>query len=85
MMTILSALLLARTMRSVMVDLAVRRHRKDKAERIILHFTDRLTPTIARAALEKRWGKTCTTGLVFDHDAGYGYRIYGKSARKIKL
>lgn len=52
---------------------------------------DRLTPRAARAALEIAFGNA-NEGVVwsytFNHETGeyeneYGYRVYGKSARKI--
>lgn len=45
---------------------------------------DKLTPRAARAALEIAFGNS-NSGEVVDHKAGYGYRVYGNSARKINL
>jgi hypothetical protein len=42
---------------------------------------DRLTPRAARAALEIAFGNS-NEGVVWGKD--YGYRIYAKSARKIR-
>lgn len=42
---------------------------------------DRLTPRAARAALEIAFGNS-NSGEVWGD--GYGYRVYGNSARKIK-
>lgn len=43
-----------------------------------------LTPKAARAALEIAFGNA-NSGEVIDRRAGYGYRVYAKSARKIQL
>lgn len=49
---------------------------------VALNGRDKLTPQAARAALEVAFGNA-SSGEVWDHVAGYGYRVYGKSARKV--
>lgn len=47
-----------------------------------LNGRDKLTPAAARAALKVAFGND-NGGVVYDYAAGYGYRVYEKSARKI--
>lgn len=47
-----------------------------------LNGRDKLTPAAARAALKVAFGND-DSGVVYDYAAGYGYRVYAKSARKI--
>lgn len=51
---------------------------------VIVHGFDKLTPRAARAALEVAFGQPYG-GEVWTRDAKYGYRVYPRSARKVKL
>jgi hypothetical protein len=46
--------------------------------------SERLTPRMARQALRIAQGNDLT-GTVFDRENGYGYRVYARSARKLRL
>lgn len=48
-----------------------------------LNGYDRLTPKAARGALEVAFGNA-NGGDVWWPEGGYGYRVYGKSARKLR-
>lgn len=46
---------------------------------------EKLTPVTARIALKMQYGAAQSTGIVIDPQAQYGYHIYEKSARKVKV
>lgn len=45
---------------------------------------DKLTPKTARQAIAIAFGGT-SNASVYDMQAGYGYRVYGSSARKVRM
>jgi len=51
------------------------------SSQVKVHGFDSLTPKAARAALEIAFGNS-SYGEVVDTQAGYGYTVYEKSARK---
>jgi hypothetical protein len=50
---------------------------------VVLHNYSKLTPRVARAALQIAFGND-SGGDVWDHAAGYGYRVYENSERKLR-